>query len=298
MGESSAPDRMRAVINRLWDSGIDTALQAFWIAVWGLVVVTTLAFFAYARGISGPWLYGLIGAVCGVTAVLMATVVLVAIRERRRRALARLREAQFATADKGFLDFLVHRAEGERQVTAIMRAINKEVAATGKDLTLGSGRLDKIKRRGGTHQAVRALKEAQRMAKIVHRHSARMEELNALYNEATDLLVENHLGYLDCIASGRASAPSLSDLAQFRDVLTSLAAIMRDNCATGENTIRILNRLIGASRDVDTSVRRLTAATKEYLRIMGKTETFCGSMVKKIDEIITRSAVHTGEQAH
>jgi hypothetical protein len=254
---------MQKYIKRIFDSAIETALMHFWEFVGAGVVAMILGFAA----IAWLWLYPYINLIAvGVAGFLSACILftglfvfLVSIKKRRDKKLELLKNEQFASKEKGFLDHWVNMEKAMDERNKMLSIILKET----KNFNEIFARIPS-KMQSAIGNSVKAQKIASEMARKINKDSAKMEENLAKLEEITERLIESGKGYY--IRLKPTTEQDKQVLAIQRQGYYSLFESGNANILILENTRSFLKSL----REQDAS-QELNTALNRRIHIMNNT---------------------------
>lgn len=263
--ESGAPTgRIRGGLSRLWESAVDAALAALWVAVIGVVVTGAIALWAYLSGQWGrPWVYVLFGLVAGWGTFVIAFLLLLSLRARRMRALERIERAKYITGDIGILDAQLNIETALTEITRIMTSMTKGNVLMGKRLPRHTRNLAAAGTTRRRHAvAAAAAKDIHRTARYFERSIGEFEEGAAIFEDGMTRIATK----LDLSRpENRAGTEALGVL------VTTIRSVL----VSTDGYEKAVSGTRGVTQELNGAVDRLVAVLGRTTAAIKKTEAGC-----------------------
>lgn len=170
---------------RLVDSAIEVALEAFWVAVWGAVLTGGGILYVSIAGAPFYWLTALGGGCIAFAVVVVATGTLVLFRRGGHGVPLRV-------GRKGFMDYKIQSLRALNRLAGELVGITSEMTRIGGQVDSDTKRVHKAQRgwRGSDERAygatLRAARRIEKRAAVMRIHSDKFAEDARLFTEGAE----------------------------------------------------------------------------------------------------------------
>lgn len=246
--------------DRVAATGVDFALQAFWVAVAGAGVSGALVVLAFWRGLPVQWLFAFAALLFAYSTVILLTGGLVVLRARRSGRVKRVGKKGFANyrvdlfaAITAHSIILVRITKETSRITAIMEESSKRVDALGKQHTNPD--------KHGLHEAHRAARKIGKRVEVLDSLVASYEANNDLMREALVGLASGES--LDWRAKGVATAmkdalisaipvseKQITTIEGIRNVSDSMDLVAGDWASVARRHLESMRSLLGTATEL------------------------------------------------
>lgn len=256
---------------RVTDSAIDFALNAFWVAFYGAVVTGVIAAYGWWngwwQGISERWLWAVIASLLTFIFVLLTTAAMVAVTRHSQR---RIRPV----GRKGLIDFVHDRDRAMSEMNRHLTRLAKETVLIGKIANKYAPRIQRAATLNWRWLQIMLVKQ---FAAGLNRRAIHMGVHGPMLAASVDAFINNTQQWL---AWMRNHAQPVSDQGFFDSLhkLKNSSEVALPNLkGFRDSTER--QRLLGA--DLDIAGGRVVAAMDQVIVATERLMEFCGSVTSE-----------------
>jgi hypothetical protein len=283
---SQSTGKTHRIIKRFIDSGIDFALEHFWLGFVLAMIATGTAVWLYWRSGQAtwtyPWLYGIAGFITACLVLVAASTLLLYLKARRRNALERARNAKFVSQERGVFDHKVTLGQVLKVYVSTLSAIGTEMGRIGETSGKAGVKMDAAGQVQGVKGDALRLKVARQAADNLTKHSQKMETQLARLEELNVVLIESSAGYLTWLASQGTGRE-----AQLTSLRNSLQEVL-DTTRASLTTIQVFrdkqDAVRGWSQDLNTAMNRLAYVTDGIIAVTQISEKHWEGILHLIDQ--------------
>ncbi len=268
-------------LKKLTDAAIVAALQTLLVALGGAVVTAIVAVWSYMRGTPVRWTDRAVGAFVAFVAFFLATAIVVFVRSRRLKIMEHLRDAQFSSGEKGFLDFLMDRQKAEKELVKIVGSIIQETERIGKKVREHTRKVETIAKYPEPKRIVKSHRLASATAKDFRKCSRKLEKLLSLFDKTTELLGESHIGYMKWFTL--STEEEKLQLVIFHNAIKELLNTVRETLKSQEGWRDKVRGLTGISQELNAAAARLAATIDSIIDVQKKNEQWCITVSNMIE---------------
>jgi hypothetical protein len=261
--------------SKLAESAIDFALYAFWVGLYGVIVTSATAIYAFMHGISFYWIIGLASAAATFLLVLLLTASIVFLRKRA----SGMKPAP--TGKKGLWDYKI---QGQRSLLRMNKSMVAMTVQMGKITRLLQRGLRKMKwaQKGWGNPDERSYRAIQNTAQRLQVRASVLRLHAEKYNADVELFMEGFGKWADWVVErGDATSTQRSELAVllkgFRESIDSTIPSMDSYCIA-----------IEGSRESSESMDIVGGSLIEIvLGVIGSQKSaslFCGSLLERLSD--------------
>jgi len=277
----------------MWESVrstlIDAIGQAFWLWLWGWVVISLAALRSWFTGQRGPWTYGLVGAASGLalalTAALLlkwwgprtfysaggitagASVLLVAFRRRRAHA------EYVSGFEKGFFDHFNDGRRADAKAARALMAVTKETVYLGDLAKAGTKEIDVLLAK---NRPLALGKVGDRTADKMFRAARRIDRHAIEYSKWNAVVIAARRGLL----AVPSNDPTTKD--RNRNELTSIRETTSVALGHTKSFADVIRKQPNMSQRMNMAKANLLTSMQKIVDEMQKTVQFCNDSLKKI----------------
>lgn len=265
--------RIRRAGERLLDSAIDTALEAFWlgtaVTLGGLAMTAAVAFVLYLRSPESSWIYPFMKYALvyagGMLTILLSLAGFALLGVRRRKLREKQNSARFKSADKGYLDHWLHFGESNKRFQSVLAEIGAEMGRIG---TCAGSMAEKLP--SARNDPKRAHRIVTKGAAALNRHSAKMEQSIEALRQITDLLLESTLGLAH--SANTASQGNAEELQGSREGCIGLLAVADTAIASVQEFRGTAIATLGISQDTNSAMNRIIYGLESIIDLLSQAE--------------------------
>lgn len=249
--------------SRISESGIDFALNAFWVSVTGAIV--TAAFYAVAlwRGLPVQWLWAIVASFLTFVFVIVSTVSIVRIaRSRKVRPIGR----------RGLLDFVRDRDRGIALINQNVGVLSNYTVRIGVKAARHGRLFESAKRRGWTWLADLRARNA---ARDLEREGLRMGIYAQRFSDSVDMFTVNTKNWLDWMQQDGSPVQQDTFVPIIESFRKAVAGALPN--IKGFRTASDKNRRLSAELDVGSG--RIVSALDQVIDGMQRTIDFCNTIL-------------------
>lgn len=262
----------KGIRKKLAESAVEAALNAFWIAVYGVLVTAAGVVWMAFRNLDSKWLFAFAGALASFTIVVLVTWALVWIRRRRNVA-----EPQ--KGRKGMLNYIIDRDRSIAAMSVSIDAINKEITRLGNELTVLNSKVVAIQLRGGPRAQELIYAHTETASRRITKRVAVLEIHTTRLRDDVNLLSISMSGWLDWAARKNIE---IEGKEQFLKTLATLKSTMTSAAASATTAKGNLANMRELSDDLDRVGERLMAVLDVYLDSMKQTIQVCDDSIRRL----------------
>jgi hypothetical protein len=258
---------------RLRESGIDFALNAFWVAVWGAVVLVAIAAYGVWQGIPDNYIWLLIGALLALVFVIAITWALVWVKRKKSTTAAP------PQGRKGLLNHVIDTKRAMARVNASLPQIARETVKIGKITVQETAKLEAIKRRGGAQVEERAYAQSGRAVRRLLKRTEAMLVHAGLFSSNVDQLDMSLSAWISWLHDRNQP---IEGAQEFKQALDSLAAASRSAMPHTVSFRDSVEQNRALNDHFDVLGERLTAVLNTVITSMERTIDLCGRAADKL----------------
>lgn len=259
---------------RISESAIDFALNAFWVVVWGVILTAIAAVYLLFKGASPYLLVGLASAALALIFVLMITASVVFLQRRARKATEPARVGR-----KGFLDY---RMQGQRALASMNRsqeAINRQMNRIGRQ-TIADARRVQRAQRGFGNTDERAYRALRRAASHLRKRATAMKLHATKYAADVSLFTEGFGKWMEwAVTKGNTDR---NQFAQLADALQSFQETMDANIPHLEALRATMDGARESSEEMDVAGASLDEAVATIIESTKAASAFCAAQLPQL----------------
>lgn len=263
-----------SVKRRVTESAVEFALNAFWIAVWGVVATGVTAGVLFLKGASSYLLIALAAIASTLVVVLGVTAAVAFVQRQARRVSVPPRAGR-----KGFLDYKIQGQRALARMTASLTAMTEQTERIGRELTADARRMERAQRarRNADERGYRAMKRA---AAHVDRRAALMRLHATNYASDVRLFIEGTGKWIDWVAIN--DMRDRNQLAQFAAILQTFQQTLDESVVSLEAFRQSIEESRSASEEMDIAGGALSDAVTMVITASREASGFCVDRVPQL----------------
>lgn len=262
----------QTIKERIAESAIDFALNAFWVAVCGLILTAAAGIIARVRG-APAWVFvAAMSAACTLLAVVLITSAVVALKHRSLR-----HSGAVGVGQKGFLDYKIQASRAVNRLSGNLGTMTAEMERVGRETSADAARLVRAQQRGGDERGYRAMTKA---AHHLLKRAAKMKLHAIKYAKDVDLMIEGTTKWMEWLLETGTADPR--ELQQFASALRGFKSSMNFSLAAMQEFRAIVDQNRRISERFDVAGAAMSEAVSIVIDATRKASDFSTAQIQRL----------------